>query len=156
MTKFSSLMTLPSKAKYSESVVCDAQVYGISGDWLYCSMFSRIFLHRRSLILFSEECFHLVLGVAWILSTCPNTTPFHLDSGESSETFDVALHTHTHTHTGKLCMEDYIALQELIVPIVVGGILAILLLLIFIAYIIAYIRRRRKEGRYKKLSDGTY
>ncbi len=45
---------------------------------------------------------------------------------------------HTHT-TGKLCIDGYIALQELIVPIVVGGILAILLVLIFVAYIVDYI-----------------
>ncbi|XP_064394812.1 uncharacterized protein LOC135342053 [Halichondria panicea] len=56
----------------------------------------------------------------------------------------------------KLCIEDYIALQELIVPIVVGGILAILLVLIFVAYIIAYIRRRRREGKYERLSETTY
>ena len=55
-----------------------------------------------------------------------------------------------------LCIEDYIALQELIVPIVVGGILAILLVLIFVAYIIAYIRRRRREGKYERLGETTY
>ncbi len=64
----------------------------------------------------------------------------------------------THPYTpilGKLCIEDYIALQELIVPIVVGGILALLLVLIFVAYIIAYIRRRKREGKYERLSGGN-
>ena len=56
----------------------------------------------------------------------------------------------------KLCIEDYIALQEMIVPIVVGGVLGLLLALIFVAYILAYIRRRRKEARsaqYEPVSD---
>lgn len=46
-----------------------------------------------------------------------------------------------------ICIEDYIALQEIIVPVVVGGILAFLLLLIFVSYVIAYFRRRTKESR---------
>jgi hypothetical protein len=49
--------------------------------------------------------------------------------------------------TERICIEDYIALQEIIVPVVVGGILTFLLVVIFVSYIIAYIRRRRKESR---------
>ena len=55
---------------------------------------------------------------------------------------------------GKLCMGDYIKLQELIVPIVVGAILAVLLVVIFVAYAVAYLRRRTKEGRYETLNNG--
>ena len=53
-------------------------------------------------------------------------------------------------------MEDYIALQEMIVPIVVGGVLGLLLVLILVAYIFAYIQRRRKEARsalYERVGD---
>ena len=53
----------------------------------------------------------------------------------------------------RLCLEDYIALQEIIVPIVVGGVLGILLVLIFIAYVIAYARRRRREAKYEPVGD---
>ena len=53
----------------------------------------------------------------------------------------------------KLCMEDYIRLQEIIVPAVVGGILALLLIIIFVSYLIAYVRRKRREGRYEAISD---
>lgn len=56
----------------------------------------------------------------------------------------------------KICMEDYIALQELIVPIVVGGVLGLLLLLILIAYVIAYVRRRRKESHSQYEPVGDY
>ena len=44
-------------------------------------------------------------------------------------------------------MEDYIAQQEIIVPVVVGGILSVLLAVIFLAYVIAYAVRRRKEAK---------
>jgi len=57
-------------------------------------------------------------------------------------------------YLGKLCLGDYIKLQELIVPIVVGAVLAILLVVIFLAYTVAYFRRRRKEGRYETLNNG--
>ncbi len=46
---------------------------------------------------------------------------------------------------GKLCEEDYIRLQEIIVPVVVGGVLSLLLILILVAYVVAYIHRKRKE-----------
>ena len=44
-------------------------------------------------------------------------------------------------------MEDYIAQQEIIVPVVVGGILSVLLAVIFLSYVIAYAVRRRKEAK---------
>jgi hypothetical protein len=55
----------------------------------------------------------------------------------------------------RLCLEDFIALQEIIVPIAVGGVLALLLILIFVAYIIAYVRRRRREAKsqYEPVGD---
>jgi hypothetical protein len=55
----------------------------------------------------------------------------------------------------QLCLEDYIALQEIIVPSVVGGVLALLLVLIFLAYVIAYVRRRRREAKaqYEPVGD---
>ena len=58
-------------------------------------------------------------------------------------------------HTERLCLEDYIQLQEIIVPSAVGGVLALLLILIFLAYIIAYIRRRRREAKsqYEPVGD---
>ena len=43
-------------------------------------------------------------------------------------------------------MEDYIAQQEIIVPVVVGGILSVLLAAVFLSYMIAYAVRRRKEA----------
>ena len=49
--------------------------------------------------------------------------------------------------TERLCLEDYIELQEIIVPVAVGGVLGLLLVLIFVSYIIAYIRRRRREAK---------
>lgn len=58
-------------------------------------------------------------------------------------------------YTERLCLEDYIQLQEIIVPIAVGGVLALLLILIFVAYIIAYVRRRRREAKsqYEPVGD---
>ena len=56
----------------------------------------------------------------------------------------------------KLCLEDFIELQEIVIPSVVGGILAVLLFVIFTSYLIAYIRRKRKEGQYETLNDGGY
>jgi hypothetical protein len=55
----------------------------------------------------------------------------------------------------RLCLEDYIALQEIIVPIAVGGVLTLLLILIFLAYVIAYISRRRREAKshYEPVGD---
>lgn len=53
------------------------------------------------------------------------------------------------------CQEDWIAEQEKIVPIIVGGVLAVLLLLIFIAYTVSFIQRKRKEKlnpQYEQLS----
>ena len=56
--------------------------------------------------------------------------------------------------TEKLCIEDYIELQEIIIPAVVGGILALLLTVIFLSYFISFVRRKRKEGRYETLGEG--
>ena len=57
--------------------------------------------------------------------------------------------------TSAPCLEDWIAEQEKIVPIIVGGVLAVLLLLIFIAYTVSFIQRKRKEKlnpQYEQLS----
>ncbi|KAL5474838.1 hypothetical protein EMCRGX_G026858 [Ephydatia muelleri] len=57
--------------------------------------------------------------------------------------------------TSAPCQEDWIAEQEKIVPIIVGGVLAVLLLLIFIAYTVSFIQRKRKEKlnpQYEQLS----
>ena len=56
-------------------------------------------------------------------------------------------------------MEDYIAQQEIIVPVVVGGILSVLLAAVFLSYVIAYAVRRRKEAKEwqcKLRSGSTY
>ncbi len=55
----------------------------------------------------------------------------------------------------RLCEEDYIELQEIIVPVVVGAVLALLLVCILIAYLVAYIRRKRKESssQYEPVDD---
>jgi hypothetical protein len=58
--------------------------------------------------------------------------------------------------SGQLCIEDWIALNELIIPIVVGGLLALLLVVVIMVYIIAFIKRRIVEKRtvkYKKLEQ---
>ena len=55
-------------------------------------------------------------------------------------------------------MEDYIAQQEIIVPVVVGGILSVLLAVIFLSYVIAYAVRMRKEAKelqYKPLAGAN-
>ena len=56
----------------------------------------------------------------------------------------------------KLCLEDFIELQEIIIPSVVGGILGVLLFVIFTSYLIAYVRRKRREGRYESINDAVY
>lgn len=57
------------------------------------------------------------------------------------------------TFPGKLCLEDFIDLQEIIIPAAVGSILGLLLILIFSAYLVAFIRRKRREGQYETISD---
>lgn len=59
-----------------------------------------------------------------------------------------------YVHLEKLCIEDFIELQEIIIPSVVGGVLGLLLLVIFAAYLIAFLRRKKREGRYETLNDG--
>ena len=56
----------------------------------------------------------------------------------------------------KLCLEDFIALQEIIVPSVVGGVLGVLLVIIFFSYLIAFIRRKRREGQYETIDNNAY
>ena len=67
-------------------------------------------------------------------------------------------HTHTQTHTPELiCIEDYIALQEIIVPVVVGGILSFLLVVIFFSYLVAYFRRKSRESKqYEPVPDDKF
>ena len=56
-----------------------------------------------------------------------------------------------------VCIEDYIALQEIIVPVVVGGILSFLLVVIFFSYLVAYFRRKTRESRqYEPVSDDKF
>lgn len=53
----------------------------------------------------------------------------------------------------KLCLEDFIELQEIIIPAAVGGVLGLLLIIIFCAYLVAYIGRKRREGQYETIND---
>lgn len=54
----------------------------------------------------------------------------------------------------KLCLEDWIAQREIIVPIAVGAFLSFLLIILLLAYVAAFIKRKvtEKSGvRYKKV-----
>lgn len=53
------------------------------------------------------------------------------------------------------CIEDYLAVRELIVPIVVGGLLLLLLIGVSLAYLVAFLKRRFRDRHthYHHLED---
>ena len=56
----------------------------------------------------------------------------------------------------QLCMEDWIAQREIIVPIAVGAFLGLLLIIITVAYLGAFIRRKvieKRGARYQRVQD---
>ena len=135
---------------YTHSSIPNTQIHMHTLTYTVVHTLAHVHPHSPTHIHSCEQTTHTVTHTL-------TNTPLHAHTHSNTHT----THTHslkrsnTHTHTGKLCIEDYIALQEMIVPIVVGGLLAILLVLIFVAYIIAYIRRKRKEGQYERLGENN-